>query len=48
MLMCNKWWQGFNGFEFGNCERYSSWFAKNNYMDKKIKQRELGVGKGMH
>jgi len=45
MLVCDKWWQGkFYGFEFGKCERCSSWFAKDNYMDKKSKQREVGVG----
>jgi hypothetical protein len=34
--------------DFGECERFSSWIAKNNYIYKKIREREVGVGEGMH
>jgi hypothetical protein len=34
--------------DFGECERFSSWIAKNNYIDKKFREREAGVGEGMH
>jgi hypothetical protein len=29
----------FMWFNFGNCERSSSWFVKYNYMGKKFKER---------
>ncbi len=48
MSICNKWWQGLCQCKFGKCERCSSWFAKDNYLDTKIKQKEVKVGKYMH
>ncbi len=29
----------FCGSNFGECERCSNWFAKNNYLDEKFKER---------
>jgi hypothetical protein len=28
----------------GNCEECASWFAKNNYMNKNINEREMSGG----
>ncbi len=36
----------FYGFKFGECERSSKWFVKNNYLNEKIKKKEAKVGKG--
>jgi hypothetical protein len=48
MSICDEWWKGFGGSKFGECQRCSNKFIEKSYLDKKIKEREIGVGKGVH
>jgi hypothetical protein len=36
------------GFNFGGRQRCLNKFAKNNYLDKKFKEKEVEMGKGLH
>jgi hypothetical protein len=44
MSICYEQQQGFFRSNLGNCEGCSSWFAKNNYMNKNINEREMSGG----
>ncbi len=42
MLVCNKWWKGFRGSNFGECEKNLKLVCKKQH-GKKLMEGEVGV-----